>query len=620
MTSPSHPDLLQPGDAVWHYQVVRHLGSGGFSTVLLVEHAGQEFTMKLATRPPSQADESRTDERAFREAVALGHFRHPHLPEVRELGRWPDLKSGFFFVVTDYIPGSTFNPWRWRTQPSLHRFVSKLAEVAAVVADLHERGVVHRDLKADNILVRDGDEKPFLADFGSASLPGGYPLTQVLPPGTFHNMPPECAAFLLGGEWESGARLPAHPAMDLYGLGTLLYEALTDCHAFNPRLPRHVLALAIESLPPVPPLRLDPRVPPGLNDLTMRLLAKKPEQRPASAQAVHEELLRMLKTEGKTEPWTVPYGFAEPSEDAALAIQRPKVLGEGGEPARRPEEPMPRPEEGPVPPPGEKKAETPPPAGQPEGARKAPGWRKWGVALLVLALGWVLLGVGWKGVRAGYATAVEVACSGADRPEKGLHPMFSFHRADDTPSQPSLCALLCTWAAAAHLAACASAPVRPDMGRVLEQCPPEARATASRLGLEPIMEVQLMTVTCAGSVPPNRCNAVNVKSGPMEGMLVLQDETILRVTGEAKVFPDRVYISFDRVYPKPEGPPEPLCGVVLNDDTDRFGVTTHAALPPTTGLHIDPERVDRSPDATVLRFPMVYTYIQGPKGSFQPRH
>ncbi|HYO57266.1 hypothetical protein, partial [Archangium sp.] len=218
------------------------------------------------------------------------------------------------------------------------------------------------------------------------------------------------------------------------------------------------------------------------------------------------------------------------------------------------------------------------------------------------------------------ASAVEVACSGADSPEKGLHPMSSSSRANDTSFQPSgLCALLCTWAAAAHLAACASAPVRPDMGRTLEQCPPEARATASRLGLHPIMQVQLMTVTCAGSVPPQRCNAVNVKSGPMEGMLILNDTEGLKVTGEAKVFPDRVYIAFDRVYPKPEGPPEPLCGVVLNDDTDRFGVTTHAALPPTTGLHIDPARVDRSPDATVIRFPIVYTYVQGPEGSFQPR-
>lgn len=598
MTSPLHPDLLQPGDTVWHYRVIRRLGSGGFSTVLLVEHEGRPYTMKIATRPPSKEDESRTDERAFREAVALGHFRHPHLPEVRELGRWPDLETGFCFVVTGHIPGRTFNKWRWETQAPLQRVVRMLAEVAGALADLHARGVVHRDLKTDNILVRDGDERPFITDFGSVHLPGAYPLTEVLPPGTFHNMPPECAAFLLSGEWESGAKIPAHPAMDLYGFGALLYEALTDHHPFNPRLPQADLAVAIELLPPAPPIRLDARVPPGLNDLTLQLLAKKPEQRPPSARAVQEELMRMLETEGKTEAWTVPYAFAsKPRADA--------------EP-RSPRE--------------ERKEEVPPPAGQMKEARKpSKWWRYGGAALLMFALGGVLLGVGWRAIRAGCTYAVEVACSGAHNPDEGLHPMSDVSRADDAtlPSMPlrstrGLCALLYTSAAAAHLAACASTPVRPDMRSILEQCPPEARATVKRLGLRPIMEVELETITCTTALE-EQCNAVNVKTGPMVGALRLDDGGLLRVTGQAKVFPDRVYISFDRVYPTPEGAPLPLCGVVLNDDTDRFGVTAHSALPPAKGLNIDPALVDHSPDATVLNFPVVYTYFQGPEGTFKPQ-
>ena len=609
MTSPLHPDLLQPGDTVRHYRVVRRLGAGGFSTVLLVEHERREYSMKVATRPANREDETRTDERAFREAVALGHFRHPHLPEVRELGRWPDLESGFFFVVTEHIPGCTFNHWRWKTQASLYRFVGELAEVARVLAELHERGLVHRDLKADNILIRDGDEKPFLIDFGSAYLPGAYTLTEVLPPSTFHNLPPECAAFLLGGAWETGARLPATPAMDLYAFGALLYEALTDCHPFNPRLPRAELALAIELRPPTPPNRLDPRVPPGLNDLTLRLLAKKPEQRPPSARAVHEELMRMLEAEGKTEHWRMPYTFEVRQPETALGASRPD---EDPEPLRE-----------------ETKAQEPSPAGQTTDARKSPGWWTYGgLALLVLALAWVLLGIGGKPVRAGCASAVEMVCSGAVTPEKGPHPMIPSSRADDTSVQPmpsrplsGLCALLCTCAASAHLAACATTPVRPDMGLILEQCPPEARATASRLGLHPVMQIQLETFTCAGSEDSvEECaNAINVRTGPVVGKMLINYGEVLKVTGEAKVFPDRVYFSFDRVYPTPEGPPVPFCGVALNDNRDRFGVTTHAALPPAHGLDIVPAKVDRSPDAAVLRFPIVFTYVQGPEGSFQPR-
>lgn len=203
--------------------------------------------------------------------------------------------------------------------------------------------------------------------------------------------------------------------------------------------------------------------------------------------------------------------------------------------------------------------------------------------------------------------------------------MSDVSRADDAtlPSMPlrstrGLCALLYTSAAAAHLAACASTPVRPDMRSILEQCPPEARATVKRLGLRPIMEVELETITCTTALE-EQCNAVNVKTGPMVGALRLDDGGLLRVTGQAKVFPDRVYISFDRVYPTPEGAPLPLCGVVLNDDTDRFGVTAHSALPPAKGLNIDPALVDHSPDATVLNFPVVYTYFQGPEGTFKPQ-
>jgi serine/threonine-protein kinase len=389
--------------------------------------------------------------------------------------------------------------------------------------------------------------------------------------------------------------------MDLYGFGALLYEALTDRHAFNPRLPQADLAVAIELLPPTPPLRLDSRVPPGLNDLTLRLLAKKPEQRPQSAHAVREELMRMLETEGNTEAWTVPYAFGS----------------------------KPRADEEPVPPREERKEEAPPPAGQTEGTWKSPKWRRYGgVALLVLALGWVLLGVGWRAARAGCTYAVETACSGALNPYEGLHPMSAFSRADDTSLQSmpprtasGLCALLCTCAATAQLAACASAPVRPDMGPILEQCPAEARATARRLGLQPIMQVELESFTCAGPGGTGHCLAVNAKSGPVEGMMILNDEEALKVTGEAKVFPDRVYISFDRVYPTPEGPPVPLCGVALNDGMVRFGVTTAAAMPPESrqGLIVDPALVDRSKDAAVLAFPIVFTYIQGPEGSFKPR-
>jgi serine/threonine-protein kinase len=630
MTKSVHPDLLQPGDSVRHYRVVRRLGTGGFATVLQVEHEGRPYTLKMAARPRGDGkDEARVDERTYREAVSLGHFHHPNLLAVHELGRWPDLEGGYFFFVTDYVPGSTFNPWRWKTHASLHRQVGVLGELALVLAELHERGVCHRDLKADNILVREGDDKPFLIDFGAVSLPGAYTLTEALPPMTFHNMAPEVAAFLRAGEWEKGAHLAAHPSVDLYAFGALLYEALTDCHPFNPRLPPEKLLLAIEFLPPVEPVRLDSRVPPGLNELVMRLLAKEPGQRPASARAVHEELMRMREWEGGTEPWTVPYAFpTERAEDGAPGEARPEEgsdVREGSEPPREPvgskvptEEPLP-------PPPGQEARADSETAGSGEGARGAGRRRGRSKALTWLAFVLLLLGLGWGLARTVCASALVVECPGTASTapaslapsEKGRHPLL--------PSTPKalrgILALFC--AISSQLQGCASVPVRPDVGGFLERCPPEALATAARLGFDkrPITNADVEGIPVSAEATAGQ---INVRSGPVVGWMELPPDgkKMHRVTGELKVSEDRVYIWFDRIYldalyPEPGREPSPLCAALVSwRKMTLFGEKTFEADPPQ-GARIDPSKVVyRGPDAAVMSSSFVVVYVQAPGRRF----
>jgi serine/threonine-protein kinase len=615
MTAPFHPEMLQPGDTVRHYRVVRRLGGGGFATTFLVESGGRPYTLKMSVRPPDDEDEAREDERALREVIALGHFRHPNLVAVHEMGRWPDPEKGYFFFVTDYVPGASFNTWRWRTEASLRRWVRVMAELALVLAELHERGVCHRDIKADNVLVRDGDDKPFLIDFGAAFLPGAYTLTRGLPPVTPHNMAPEVAAFLRGGEWEQGINFPAHPAADLYAFGALLYEALTDCHPFNPRLPAEMLLLAIEFLPPAEPVRLDPRVPPELNALVMWLLAKEPELRPPSARVVHEELVRLLERDGDTEPWRVPYRFpATRGEEASPEV---RLLPEGRRApevrllpavsatalaAERPvEERPPRPEPGLTS--HALQTDEQPPEGAAEPSRPRVGGRRW-LAVFALVLG--VLGLGSWIVRLASPAPTE----------RGIPPMFSSTTLPK--SLRDVCVLLGACAASVNLMACASAPVRPDMRGFLERCPPEALETAARLKLKRVVDLELATFTWAGV---READAVNVRTGPMEGwMIVSPDESFEnvahRVTGEAKVFPDRVYIQFDRIYldekhPTPGRVPTPICAVATDGWGQEFGVPTFAAKP-NGGVVLDPAKVDRSPGATVINGRGIPVYVQRP--------
>jgi serine/threonine-protein kinase len=103
--------------------------------------------------------------------------------------------------------------------------------------------------------------------------------------------------------------------------------------------------------------------------------------------------------------------------------------------------------------------------------------------------------------------------------------------------------------------------------------------------------------------------------------MILPDDRTYWVKGEAKVFPDRVYVQFDRIfldqlYPTPGHVPSPICAVVVNEFSPKeFGEKTYAAFP-IRGVEVDPSKVDHSPGATVLNDPMVHTYVQRPGARF----
>jgi len=242
----------------------------------------------------------------------------------------------------------------------------------------------------------------------------------------------------------------------------------------------------------------------------------------------------------------------------------------------------------------------------------------------VFSLVLLLLGIACGLDRTVFASALEAVCSGAvptalvlpTPSEKGCEALLF-----TTPKSFSETrALLC--AASVHFLACTGAPVRPDAGGFLEQCPPEARQTAVRLGFEkrPFTHVELVTGVDVGT--GSSPNMLNVTSGPMEGWMMLPDERIHRVTGEAKVFQKRLYVQIDRIYldalhPAPGRLPTPICAVVVSDwDRTRFGVMTYEIAKPS-GAEIDPAKVVyRGSDSAILNAQLVDTYVQLPGRHF----
>ncbi|WP_224372284.1 serine/threonine protein kinase [Hyalangium versicolor] len=312
-----HPDHLKPGDNVGPWLIVQSLGSGSFGHAFKAELDGEFFTLKIAVRPAPELSED-TPEKAREEGQVDGRMRHEGavllanatqqgLPQLRAVGRWPHPKKGYLYIVTDHVPGQPFHDWRERTRPPLAQLVDIFIAVVRVLAGLHGRGIFIRDFKSEHVIVPE-DHRPVLVDLGSAWLPGGSFLTVGLAPGTPHALPPECIAFLREGSRKEGTRFNAAEAGDLYQVGVFMFEALTNCWPFDPRMTQEELFTAIQNIVPRAPHWLNPNVPESLSRITLRLLEKHPEDRYESAEVLLQALWDANK-ERASKAWKAPLEF-----------------------------------------------------------------------------------------------------------------------------------------------------------------------------------------------------------------------------------------------------------------------------------------------------------------------
>ncbi|HYI02548.1 serine/threonine protein kinase [Hyalangium sp.] len=291
-----HPFHLMPNMMVGPFRIQARLGAGGFGAVFRVECGGEQYALKFAAHGPDSDDANHTDARAQRELACLLLITHPNVVRVWAHGRWPHPRTGYHYVVMDYVEGPMLTDWVQQTRPALRQVIRLFDTLALALEALHAQAIHHRDLKGSNILVRARDGEPVLVDFGASEHAGSAsPLTEgPLPPGTPHLRTPEALRFHREQYADPSARYPFQATDDLYALGATLYEVLTRAPPFPPTLPREVLTSLIETEMPASPAVLNPQVPPALADLVLRLLAKRPEERPASGQALHELFQALL--------------------------------------------------------------------------------------------------------------------------------------------------------------------------------------------------------------------------------------------------------------------------------------------------------------------------------------
>jgi hypothetical protein len=217
-------------------------------------------------------------ERFRREAEAVAALRHPNLVQVYDTGDW----SGRPYFTMELIEGGSLGQRLAGTPQPVRQAAALVATLAEAVQVAQQGGIVHRDLKPANILLI-ADGTPKIADFGLARrLEGGARLTQSgVPMGTPSYMAPEQAR----GQPNTG------PAVDLYALGAILYELLTGRPPFQGETAAATMNQVI-TYDPVPPSRLNFKVPRGLETICLKCLQKAPPHRYASAAALAEDLRR----------------------------------------------------------------------------------------------------------------------------------------------------------------------------------------------------------------------------------------------------------------------------------------------------------------------------------------
>jgi len=317
------PKNLKPGQWVDCWRIVRKIGGGSYGVVYEVEKDGKRFALKVACQVDKRSDPKQTDARARREAVCLGKLEHRHIIRKWAEGRWGDPRSGFLYIVLDFVDGYTLGEWVRRTYPTVHEVVVLFLKLFDALEHMHARGVFHRDLSLRNIMVTKEGE-PVIIDFGAADYADAAELTDSpLPPCTPRNRSPEAVRFWRENLHNPEARYPFQAADDIFALGADLYDVLTDP---TPDLSKNRPSLHGAVAPASPFKVTQGRVPLAFSNYALLLIHEDLGERPATAKDARRPLEDFAKYEGPEWRGTRPHPVAahfppEPAEGAPVAVE-----------------------------------------------------------------------------------------------------------------------------------------------------------------------------------------------------------------------------------------------------------------------------------------------------------
>ena len=295
--------MIQPGTLLNGYEIESTISQGGMAMVYRARRVRDGQIVALKVLREQYAADAEFVERFQREARAVASLTHANMVQVYESGE----AAGWHFIAMEFVEGQDLKRYIREHGPLRVAEGVRIAVAVCEVLDYaHRRGIIHRDVKPQNILLRrDGTVK--VTDFGIARALSSVTITQtgtVL--GSVQYLSPEQAR----GQ-------PVGRAADIYALGVVLFEMLTGQLPFEGDSPIAIAMAHVHDVPPAP-RRLNPEISPALEAVILRGMAKQPQHRYASAADLATDLL------GQTSFWSE--GPTRREDEATRVVRRGAVV------------------------------------------------------------------------------------------------------------------------------------------------------------------------------------------------------------------------------------------------------------------------------------------------------